>query len=135
MTRIEFAKGTRIDIARVKFEEAVVDSVLPPADDTGTIGTDLRRWSYIRGVVLASGHLLFANNFMIAENPPELGGGILFINEKGNSVAVLTSKGDLRIEGVFAHGVPVEEVGWRRRLRREVEEWRSWLRRRLRRRL
>jgi len=110
MTRVEFAKGTSIDLRVLRFEEAVVDSILPPADDSGTIGTDLRRWSYIRGVVLASGHFKFENDFMISENPERLGGGIVFINEKGNSVAVLDSGGNLRIEGVFAHRVPVEEV-------------------------
>jgi len=110
LTRIEFAKGSRIDLLMLRLLEGVVDKLVPPFDDTGTVGTDALRFSYIRGVVLASGHIKFDNNFMIAENPERLGGGIVFINEKGETVAVLTSKGDLRIEGVFAHGVPVEEI-------------------------
>ena len=69
--------------------------VLPPSDDTGSIGKNGQRWSLVRAKTITSGDLTFENGVKATEE----GRGLAFMNDAGEKIAVLDHKGNLRIKG------------------------------------
>jgi len=70
-------------------------NVVPPSDNTGSIGTASKRWALVRAVTITPGDLIFENGVKATEE----GDGLAFVNPKGKKVAVLDSEGNFHIKG------------------------------------
>ena len=76
-------------------------SVVPGANNTGGIGTDLLRWASIYGVSVYSGDVIFENKFRITEGDKfgEETGSLVFVNSSSEKIMKLDSQGNLWIKG------------------------------------
>ena len=71
-------------------------NVVPPSDNTGSIGTASKRWALVRAVTITPGDLVFENSFRVTEDEKI---GLAFKNDAGEKIASLDREGNLHIRG------------------------------------
>ncbi len=74
---------------------------LPESDNTYNCGDATHRWALVRAQTVTSGDLIFENGVKATED----GDGLAFLNREGMWIAILDSKGNLRIRGKLIQGL------------------------------
>jgi len=71
-------------------------NVVPPSDNTGSIGTGSKRWALVRAVTITPGDLIFENGYRLTEDKHS---GISLLNQKGERIARFDEQGNIHIKG------------------------------------
>jgi hypothetical protein len=76
-------------------------NIVPPTDNTGSIGTASKRWALVRAQTVTQGDLVYENGVRSTED----GDGIAFYNPQGTKIALLDAQGNLHIKGKVIEGL------------------------------
>ena len=88
------ASGTTSQTEKMRITDT--GNILPPSDDSGSIGMNGQRWSLVRAVTITSGDLIFENGYRFREAKNS---GVLLLNDEGEAIAKFDREGNLHIKG------------------------------------